>query len=88
MQCLSQTSAITILLLTSREAAKLLKISARTLWHLTASGQLPAVRIGRSVRYDLEDLQSFVNRRKGCAAVVADARPTIFDEFNRQPLTS
>lgn len=52
------------ILLTAREAAAALAISTRTLWSLTARGDLPAVRIGRAVRYDLVDLRSFVEKQK------------------------
>jgi excisionase family DNA binding protein len=51
-------------LLRPREAAQWLKISERSLWSLTQRGELPAVRIGRSVRYDLADLVAFVETRK------------------------
>ena len=47
-----------------REAAEWLKISERSLWSLTQRGELAAVRIGRSVRYDLADLIAFVEARK------------------------
>lgn len=49
------------LLLTSREAATALSISERTLWGLQ---DLPRVRIGRSVRYDLEDIRAWIASRK------------------------
>ncbi len=49
------------LLLTARDAARLLAISERSLWALTAPrGPLPAVRFGRSIRYSLAALQEFV----------------------------
>ena len=51
----------------TREAARLLGISPRTVWNLTATGQLLAVRIGRSVRYSIGDLTSFANGREGGA---------------------
>lgn len=51
-------------LLRPREAAEWLKISERTLWTLNQRGELPAVRIGRNVRYDLADLIEFVDARK------------------------
>lgn len=54
------------LLLTPREAANALAICEKTLWSITAPrGPLPAVRIGRAVRYDLTDLQAFVDGQKG-----------------------
>ena len=46
------------LLLTSREAAKALSISERTLWTLTKAGLVQVVRIGRAVRYSLADLEA------------------------------
>jgi excisionase family DNA binding protein len=52
------------LLLTAREAARLLSISPRTLWTLTNRGELPAVRIGRAIRYDPVDLRHWIERQK------------------------
>ncbi len=49
------------LLLTSRQTAEALSISERTLWGLT---DLPRVRIGRSVRYDVEDIRAWIASRK------------------------
>ncbi|MGZ0174306.1 MAG: helix-turn-helix domain-containing protein [Planctomycetales bacterium] len=51
-------------LLTVREAADVLRVSERTLWSLTSSGELPAVRVGRSVRYCQNDLASWIESRK------------------------
>lgn len=58
------------LLITSREAAACMSISERTLWTLTNQGDLPCVRIGRSVRYDPRDLEAWIERHKsaGCAS--------------------
>ena len=47
-----------------RTAAKILGISTRKLWSLTASGEIPCVKIGRAVRYDLRDLSEYVNKQK------------------------
>jgi excisionase family DNA binding protein len=52
------------LLINSREAAKLLSISERTLWGLKESGSLPYVRIGRSVRYGRADLETWIEEQK------------------------
>lgn len=48
----------------SREAAEYLCISEKTLWNLTNTGQVRAVRMGRLVRYDSADLDEFVERSK------------------------
>jgi excisionase family DNA binding protein len=53
------------LLLTAPEAAKALAISERTVWQLTKDGELPVVRLGRSVRYDRRDLLDYIEKRKG-----------------------
>lgn len=55
------------LLMTTREAARALAVSARTLWTLTKAGALPAVRIGRSVRYAVDDVQAFIRCRRRAA---------------------
>jgi hypothetical protein len=53
------------LLLTARAAAAALSVSERTLWALThPRGPLPAVRLGRAVRYDVRDLAAFIDRAK------------------------
>jgi len=51
-------------LLTSRQAAEALAISERTLWELTNRGDMPCVRLGRSVRYDPADLKAWVQEKK------------------------
>jgi excisionase family DNA binding protein len=51
-------------LLTTREAADLLRISQRTLWTLTNTGNIPSVRVGRSVRYDEHDLSKWIDAQK------------------------
>lgn len=48
------------ILITSTEAAKLLSISPRKLWELTNSNQIPFLHIGRSVRFDVEELRRWV----------------------------
>jgi len=58
------TPSIARILVTPREAARALSICEKTLWSLTKRGELPAVKIGRSVRYNLADLQLLVNQRK------------------------
>jgi len=55
------------LLLRPPEAAEALTISERTLWGLTKAGEIPCVRLGRSVRYDPEDLRNAIAERKGGA---------------------
>ena len=52
------------LLLTSRQAAEALQISERKLWGMKASGEIPYVLLGRSVRYPLADLQQWIDERK------------------------
>lgn len=51
-------------LLPTREAARALSVSERTLFTLTQRGDIPAVRIGRSVRYDPADLHRFIEQAK------------------------
>ncbi len=49
------------LLINTHEAAKLLSISEKKLWSMTAPrGPLPCVRMGRAVRYHPADIDNFV----------------------------
>ena len=51
-------------LLTSREAARRLSISERTLWALGKSGEIPRVLIGTAVRFDPDDVAELIERKK------------------------
>ena len=52
------------LLWTSREASRAMSISERTLWGLTKNGTIPCVKIGRSVRYDPDDIRAWIAIQK------------------------
>jgi excisionase family DNA binding protein len=57
--------AIEPILLTAKQAAKLLNISERTLYARTADGSIAVVRIGnRGIRYDPADLRRWIERAK------------------------
>jgi excisionase family DNA binding protein len=62
------------LLMTSRDAAKALAVSERTLWGLTQAGELRCVRIGRAVRYDPDDLKEWIKAKKSKGAEIASIR--------------
>ena len=51
-------------LLRTKEAAVYLAISDRKLWELTNTGELPHLRIGRSVRYCPEDLEQWITEQR------------------------
>ena len=53
------------LLLRPKEAARALGVSERTLWGLT---DLTRIRIGRSVRYSVDDLRAWIAGKKSGAA--------------------
>lgn len=58
------TTTIEPMLLSPRQAAAALNICERTLYGLTQRGELPAVRIGRAVRYSVGDLKAWIERAK------------------------
>jgi excisionase family DNA binding protein len=47
-------------LLTASEVADLLRVSSMTVYRLIRSGELPAVRVGRSYRVRREDLDAYL----------------------------
>lgn len=57
------SSALSEPLLTVRDAAKILKVSNRTVHQLIADGQLPSVKLVRSRRIRPEDLREFIDSR-------------------------
>ncbi len=52
------------LLLTPQQAAEALAISPRKLWGMTASGDIPHIRLGRCVRYPVDDLRDYIDAQK------------------------
>jgi excisionase family DNA binding protein len=59
------------LLLDSHHAAQALQVSPRTLWQLAKDGKIRAVKIGRSVRFSVAELERFIGeaqRQNGGAA--------------------
>jgi len=52
-------------LIKCREAAAYLGICERKLWQLKKDGRIPSVRIDRSVRFDIADLDLFIRKAKG-----------------------
>jgi len=57
-------------LLSRREAAEYLGVKPQTLaaWHVTGRYNLPVVKVGRSVRYRLADLEAWLAARTVGAA--------------------
>jgi excisionase family DNA binding protein len=57
-------------LLTRKEAAEVLGVRPETLavWHCTGRYKLPVVKVGRSCRYRLTDLESWLSARTVGAA--------------------
>jgi len=64
VECVEETHSELQLLLRSADAARALAISPRTLWELSKRGEIPTVRFGRVVRYDIEDLRKWILVKK------------------------
>lgn len=55
------------LLVDELQAASMLGISQRTLWDYRNRGEIPVVRLGRLVRFSVDDLRKFIeSKRVGC----------------------
>ena len=52
-------------LMDAKNASRYLAISERKLWDLSHKKIIPTVRLGRAVRYDQQDLDSYILRSKG-----------------------
>ena len=56
------------LLVNEREARRLLGgLCAKTMYNLRRTGELPGVKIGSRIMYDVADLRAFVARQKGAS---------------------
>lgn len=60
-------------ILTSKQAATFMKMAASTAYKLIETGELPAIKIGRSVRILREDLIKFIlDHRTEFSSLVKD----------------
>jgi len=64
---MTDTAPMEPLLMSARDTARALSICEKTLWALTRDGKLPCVRIGRAVRYDVQDVRRFIEAAKSGA---------------------
>jgi len=53
--------------MTARDAAKMLGVCDKSLWNATKRGEIPAIKLGRSVRYDPRDLTRWIETSKTTA---------------------
>jgi len=75
---MNEAAPIAPLLYTVRESARALSLSEASVFRLLRRGELPAVKVGHSLRLDPADLAAFVQRQKSGApalAVVEGAAP-------------
>jgi excisionase family DNA binding protein len=67
------------LLLKPTEAAEVLGVGRSKIYALLAAGELPAVRVGHSVRVPLADLRRWVEERAAVRETSSSARPILGD---------
>jgi excisionase family DNA binding protein len=56
---------VTPLLVSHRDAARMLSVCERTLFSLVQAHEIPVVRIGRGVRYSVDDLRAWIKKKCG-----------------------
>lgn len=52
------------MLWTTKQASAALRISERKLWAMTASGEIPCVRLGRCKRYSVETISRLIDENE------------------------
>jgi excisionase family DNA binding protein len=72
MSSASLAELVEPLLVPLPQAARILAISERTLFSLTVNGDVKAVRIGRAVRYSIEELRRYVDRLRADGGIAED----------------
>ena len=49
-------------LLTLQEVSEMLQVSKHTLYRLTKNGELPSLRVGKSLRYDAKEIYEYMRK--------------------------
>lgn len=62
-RCNAEAEGIRPMLVNAPQAAKILSIGRTALYQLIWDGELTPIHIGRSVRFSVDQLESFVQRR-------------------------
>lgn len=62
------------LLVSPRQAARLLSVSERTLFTWTKAGQIPCVKLGRLVRYSIDSLKEFIAEAEKVVDKIGDKK--------------
>jgi excisionase family DNA binding protein len=52
-------------IITIKEVAEYLKIKEKTAYALAAKGEIPGFKVGGSWRFDKNDIQQWIERKKG-----------------------
>lgn len=61
MLCMQSTANVSPQLLTVRQVQELLHIDRSTIYRMAADGRLPAIRVGRQLRFPADDIRDFVS---------------------------
>jgi excisionase family DNA binding protein len=64
---------LTPLVVDEHQAAQMLGISTRTFWDYRKSGEIPVIRLGRLVRFSVDDLRKFIESKR--VGMVSDCGP-------------
>jgi len=60
-------------LLNALETARRLRLSVPHVYTLAAAGTLPSIKFGRAVRFDLKDVEGFIQKHRRDGASPKDA---------------
>jgi len=53
-------------LVTAKEVGQYLKLTDSTIYKLASTGEIPGFRVGKSWRFDMDDIVKMVDRLKKC----------------------
>jgi len=67
-------------LLTVKEVAALLRVSAQTLYKMLEQGEIPAVKVGSQWRFDREKIRAWLASRGGSATSTPHDTPDSKDQ--------
>lgn len=72
--------------LTPLEVAELLKITKNTVYELIKRGELPSYKIGKKIRIDMHDVESYINNQKTNSKTSSNI--SILSQSNIKPINS
>lgn len=66
-------------ILTTSEVAEFLKLKETTVYHLTQKKEIPHIKIGGAVRFDLDEIKEWLKSKRICTRMEMETKANTYN---------